>query len=151
MKRILTWGSHTVVNKYFRKIGLLAKMMGEVEHPFHGRMAVYSLTASDFKKLCNDPTEWKDAAWRFAAGSVLGRPDQEFVVRGKKLMCWNESEPSDEEEVEFPEFDDVLAYLEWQVGVTTERNICACLVDLAKANKLSLEELLTTFVKPMAA
>lgn len=130
--------------------------------------SVWELTDEDFKTL-DDMTdeEFEKYAenypwWRYAEGSNQGVPDYEFTVNGEKLIAWydadrdedliedfkNEDEADQEggleqyiatwHETTFPTLTDYLCN---ELGATTERNVCALAVDLAKYNKITMAEL----------
>jgi hypothetical protein len=134
---------------------------------------VWELTDAEFKSLCEITDEqferWSEegAWWRYAEGSVLGTPDVLFRINGDFLMAWEKLDRSDlyekwstlsraekkkyyddEDYVELNRphsYKDILTYLCDEVGVSTERNVCALVTDLAKYNNMSIAELFIRF------
>ena len=79
-----------------------------------------------------------DAWWRWSEGSSLGIPTRNIKIKNHTIKVWKmRNEPLGRRK-----FTDVFEYLCEYVGASTEKNVCACLVDLAKYNKLTMGELL---------
>ena len=130
---------------------------------------VYKILEQDFPKLCNIPDDefekqFPDSWWRYAEGSNMGTPNCEFIINGCKIDAWqNEWYIDDlvEEHRRLPideqlEYDGVEDYIEEnytykypnlleyfcdELGVSTERNVCALATDLAKYNEMSMAQL----------
>jgi hypothetical protein len=86
--------------------------------------------------------KWFNVWWRYAEGSVLG-PCDAFVTIGKyTIYGWKKS--SDHDGSFFvKEYSDIFEYLCEYIGASQPRNVCACLVDLAKYNNMTMGQLLT--------
>lgn len=134
---------------------------------------VWLLSEDDFNKICSvKDDDWKEdwGWWRYAKGSNLGYANQEYVVNGEKLIAWDGSNRllwleeckencSDHkrglcagEEKDFEQcfgdrtYPDIISYLLMEIGASTEKNVCACTVDLAHQNNLTLAELFKKYL-----
>lgn len=111
--------------------------------------------------------EFPDSWWRYADGSNMGSPNCEFEINGHLIDAWqNEYHVDDlvDEYRRLPSYEqseyeahggvedyitdnyqyahkDLLTYFCDELHVSTERNVCALAVDLAKYNEMSLAEL----------
>lgn len=116
---------------------------------------VWLLSKEDFDNLCSvDDNDWKEdwGWWRSSGGSTMGVPDSEFTVNGEKLLAWNGNQTcagkiSDQDECYGArEYEDILAYINKETGLSTETNICALCIDLARHNNLTLSELFKKYL-----
>lgn len=130
---------------------------------------VWELSKDDLKKL-EYAEEWKDewGWWRYAKGSNMGTPFDFFTVNGKELIAWDGYKREDlilewaevpfEERVKYHHsireyenqkyprvYDKLTDYMAQELGVSTEKNICACAVDLARANGMTMGQLFKTY------
>lgn len=102
---------------------------------------VWKVSDSLFKRMCDMSEEefvelaGEDAWWRSAKGSNLGFPDTKFKVNGEMLLGWNRWDKKRKK------YEDLSDYLCSCVGASTGKNVCACAVDLAKYNNMSMAEL----------
>lgn len=128
--------------------------------PTHWReeYQVWLLSKEDFDNICAiDNDDWKDdwGWWRHAYGSNLGAVDCAYVINGEKLMAWDGlqrkewcrdcndcagTEKNKDECFHDHQYPDILIYLCDEIGASTERNVCACTIDLARQNNLTLAE-----------
>ena len=139
MKEILTWGNCL---PEFSRLSI-----NPIES-WHGygwektdEMNVYSLTEDEFKILCHDESDdnentWLHSCWRYCEGSNLGDVDKRFSVNGHWLYGWSQFE-----EVYNLKYKHLLEYLCNEVGISTEKNVTACCMDLARFNNMSMAEL----------
>lgn len=117
------------------------------------------MSETKFEELCSDG--W----WSHSEGSVLGSPDDIYKVNNNDLLVWNVKRNRDycclncnrfEEECNGDDedifecygekyFKSLSEYLCNEVGATTGRNVCACAVDLARYNGISLGELFNRY------
>lgn len=109
-------------------------------------MRVYYIARDEFDILCDDKdseNNWIDSCWRYAEGSTLGNLNSNKIINGKELKCFNSIRIlyEDDQEIEDIEYDHLLDYLCSCLGVSTESNICAVSVDLARYNHMSMAEL----------
>lgn len=108
------------------------------------RYEVWEVSDELHKKMCDMSEEefvelaGEDAWWRSSTGSVLGVPDAEFDINDNDLTAWDspiyESKKSNK-------YENLSEYLCECVGVSQPRNVCACAMDLAKYNNMTLGEL----------
>ena len=75
------------------------------------------------------------AWWRSCEGSVLGTPDTRFIVNQHYLIGW------DRLHCERKKYTNLTEYLCDCVGASTGKNVCACAMDLAKYNDMTMAEL----------
>lgn len=127
---------------------------------------VYKVLEQDYPQLCGIPDdEWEkefpDSWWRYTEGSNMGMPNCEFMINGTKIDAWqNEWYVDDlvneyyllspEEQLEYNsveeyvdenyryKYSNLLEYFCDELGVSTERNVCALATDLAKYNEMSI-------------
>ena len=131
---------------------------------------VWEVSNEDFKKL-EYTLDWKDewGWWRYAKGSNMGTPFDFFTVNGKELIAWEndykrrdlrddwENEPDEEKEAyhySFKEYEEIqyphvsknlTTYMCDELGASTEKNVCALAVDLARANGMTMAQLFKTY------
>ena len=134
--------------------------------PTHWReeYQVWLLSKEDFDNICAiDNDDWKDdwGWWRHAYGSNLGTVDCAYIINGEKLMAWDGlqrkewcqdcsdcagTEKDKDECFHDHQYPDILIYLCDEIGASTERNVCACMIDLARQNNLTLAELFKKYL-----
>ena len=85
----------------------------------------------------------ENAWWGSAEGSVLWEPMAKSIVNGESLVCWDDDYylPDEYEEEPCKEFESLSEYLCNEVGASLPRNVCACAMDLAKYNNMTMAEL----------
>ena len=155
---------------FFRRVGIYPpkKFIGDVGY-WHN-LEIWHLTDFQFK-LIEDMTdeEFENMAtegcwWRSAEGSIMGIPDATFKINGKEILAWTNyfilddlereyEELPTEERAEYKnvedyistwhslEYNDLLEYYCEELGASTEKNVCALSVDLAKHNHITMAEL----------
>ncbi len=105
------------------------------------RYEVWEVSDDLFKRMCDMSEDefvelaGEEAWWRSCTGSNLGFPDTKFKVNGKTLLGWNWRDK------ERKKYENLSDYLCECVGASTEKNVCACSVDLAKYNHITMAEL----------
>jgi len=116
---------------------------------------VWELEDNDFERLCNIPDEdWKDDyGWfRSADGSNMGSVNKRYNINNHYINAWdgygreiqkeeNKSLPPDDRWVEPRKYFDLLEYFCEELGASTERNVAALVIDLAKQNGIKMSEL----------
>ena len=117
-----------------------------------------SMSEEDFVNLAGD-----EAWWRYSVGSVLGTPGAEYEINGHKITAWDERRENDirfcakcpirelhncqQTEENFDEcfgprkYRKLTEYLCDEIGASSPRNVCACAMDLARYNGITLGEL----------
>lgn len=119
-----------------------------------------------------DNKEWKDdwGFWRYAEGSNLAdKPTRQFIINNKRVLAWYNQDKLDKYLDSFLEpayinefsnedaareelireywkdecmYSDFYQYCSEEWGVSTERNVCAISVELARLNNMTMGELL---------
>ncbi len=131
---------------------------------------VWEVSDSTFKEMCNMSeeffVEWggDDAWWRSSEGCVLGVPDVGYEINGLNIIAWDGSRreiyadecihckdkecgecEATEEDIEqcFGErkYKSLSEYLCHEFGISQPKNVCACAMDLAKYNNMTMGEL----------
>lgn len=111
---------------------------------------VWEVSDELFKRICDMTEEdfvelaGENAWWRSSTGSNLGYPDETAIVNGSELICWGKERvyPSyDYIPKELKEYESLSDYLCNCVGASQPRNVCACAMDLAKYNDMTMGEL----------
>ena len=114
------------------------------------RYEVWSITDELFDKICDMSEEefvklaGDDAWWRQSEGSNLGTPDTIFQIKGQKMLGWTKLWVDEMEDYELNR-ESLTEYLCNCIGVSQPRNVCACAMDLAKYNGMSMGELFTKY------
>ena len=106
---------------------------------------VWELSDEDFNRLnsIND-SEWKDnwGWWRSAKGSNMGYADIRYNINNHYIYAWDGISRFKERNYYCGrKYDTLLQYFCNELGASTERNVCALAVDLAKYNKITMSEL----------
>ena len=121
-------------------------------------------------KVLEEAEEWGDTWgwWRYAKGSNLGTPASFFTVNGQFMIGWDgrsrdairedwnhmldnekaayhNSFSEYEEEMKPREYENLLSYMCNEIGASTESNIIALAVDLARANGKTVAQLFKTY------
>lgn len=135
MKEILIMGN--ILND-FNRLGIT------VRQTYNGEdYGVCEVTDEEFEILCNDSKEddnWNDCGWRYCEGSNQGIPNKVLMINDRKLKCWCDYELEDEND-DYPEYENLLNYLCDEMGCSQPRNVCALTKDLAKYNNTKLSKL----------
>lgn len=107
----------------------------------NGDYEVWEVSDDLFKRMCDMSEDdfvdlaGEDVWWRSAERSNLGIPDTKFTVNGKKLLGWNWQDKK------IRKYENLSEYLCECIGASTGKNVCACAVDLAKYNHMTMAEL----------
>lgn len=125
---------------------------------------VWELSDEDFSNICSvNEEDWKKnwGWWRHADGSNLGAVNCTYIINGEELMAWDGiqrkkwchdcsdcagTEKDKDECFHSHQYPDILIYLCDEIGASTERNVCACTIDLARQNNLTLAELFKKYL-----
>lgn len=138
-----------------------------------GRWEVWELPHAHFKALCDIKDEdWKESWgwWRHAVGSNMDAVEEDYIIHGRPIKAWdgvirsgwhkeycvdcddnleNQCDASDESicycyhDRKYP---DMLEYLAHEIGASTETNVTALCIDLAKQNGMTLAELVSNYM-----
>ena len=110
------------------------------------RYEVWEVSDELFEKMCNMSEEefiklaGDDAWWRQCDGSNLGTPNVTTFVNGEELICWNDDPEGSNDDITI-NYSSLTSYLCNCVGASQPKNVCACAMDLAKYNGMSMGEL----------
>ena len=156
------------MNNVFAALGVTVNRTFKGRVGYWNEFSVWEISDKDFDVLCNMTDEEfkkyaKDLAWwRYADGSNQDAPDHEFTINGEKIIAWYDADRDedliedfeDEDEVDkeggleayiatwhTTSYDKLIDYLNSELGASTERNVCALAVDLAKYNNITVSEL----------
>lgn len=111
----------------------------------NNRYEVWKVSDSLFKDMCDMSEEefielaGDEAWWRSSDGSNLGNIDGIVEINGKEMFGWIREEDIDDEYT--PSYYKLTDYLCDYIGASQPRNVCACVVDLAKYNNMTMGEL----------
>jgi hypothetical protein len=110
-------------------------------------MSVYEISIDDFMLLSKIPEEKWDVDWgwwRYVEGSNLRfYPTYTFSVNSKKMVGFYDEEYAQDSTDKF--YAGIREYLCYAIGASTETNVCAIAMDLARLNGLTLGELFTRY------
>ena len=155
------------IQKAFKELGIKAtRTYKSTDEPFYD---VWEIEKKDLH-LLEETMEWPDdwGWWRFSKGSNMGTACDIFEVNGQELIAWSgrrrehliddwAGELEDEKAAyhySFKEYekdlmpykyDNLMDYFCNEIGASTEKNVCALAVDLARANGMSMSKLFKTY------
>lgn len=111
------------------------------------RYEVWTVTKELFKKICNMTEEQfvelagEEAWWRSSSGSNLSNREQGVInINNKEMIGWIEK-PYGINVWHGLSYKSLTEYLCEFIGASTEKNVCACAMDLAKYNDMTMSEL----------
>lgn len=108
----------------------------EVSDELHEEMC--NMTEEQFVKLAGE-----DAWWRSSDGSNLWAEDIiEFEVNGKNMIGWDSPIYSRKKRYKYKTLSEYLCEC---IGASQPKNVCACAMDLAKFNDMTMGELFSRF------
>lgn len=110
---------------------------------------VWEISDELFTKMCDITEEQlvelagEDAWWRSSDGSVLDSSKIiDFNVNKKQLRGWGTLNYKTKQDVEYKSLTDYLCNC---IGVSLPKNICACAMDLAKFNDMTMGKLFSIY------
>ena len=110
---------------------------------------VWELSDEDFSNLCSiNEEDWESGWgwWRHAQGANLGAVNAEFTIHREKLQAWDGTDYDKKACYNSRKYSDILTYLCDEIGASTEKNVCACTIELAKQNNMKLSELFKKYL-----
>lgn len=152
------------IENAFAALGITAKntykrVMPPDDGHFHvDAYEVWELSDDDHERLCDiAEDDWKDdwGWWRSCEGSNLGLVQRRYNIKNHYIEAWDgysrthkNKAPNGLDEW-FPprKYPDLLEYFSEEIGVSTEKNVCALAVDLAGQNGMTMGELFTKFLR----
>jgi hypothetical protein len=116
---------------------------------------VWELSEDDLEKLCNisDDNWLYEYGWfRSAEGSNMGVVHKRYNINNHYINAWDGAGREDQEEenkslsvddrlIEPRKYHDLLEYFCEELGASTEKNVTALAIDLAKENDMKVSEL----------
>ena len=157
------------MHKVFKELGIhYTKTYSKRCNPkknYDPHYEVYEVSQNDMKTLENTFIEYPNGSWwRWCKGSNLGTPFDFFTVNGKDLIAWGGmrrddlrdwwDKESDEEKASYNysfskyeedtmphKYETLTEYMCEEIGASTEKNVCALAVDLARANGMTMAKL----------
>jgi hypothetical protein len=138
---ILTFGD---CSKEFKRLGINPQYTWSGQWNKDGNITVIKITKNEFNILCDENESeikgvWKDCAWRWFEGCILGKPSIQFIINDKEIMAWDIRKNN-----KF-KYDNLLEYLDDQLGALNCDDTCALTMDLARYNNMTLTELFTRY------
>lgn len=152
----------------FKELGIKAKCT--YKSPKNTWYEIWELEKDDMMMM-EFVANWPDKYgwWTYSDGSVMGDVNKEITINGQKILAWLdvdrvealrydwEHESKDEKEAYNFDFDayvkdwltdypNLLEYLALHLGASKASNVFALSQDLAKANKMSVARLFTTYL-----
>lgn len=129
---------------------------------------VYEISQNDMRKLDGifEMPDW--SWWRWCKGSNMGTPFEFFSINGKDIIAWAgtrreqlrdlwDDEPGEEKaayhysyreyenDIMPRKYDTLTEYMGEELGASTEKNVCALAVDLARANGMTVAKLFEVY------
>ena len=116
---------------------------------------VWELDDTQFDILCNIPEEdWEgyDSWWRYSEGAVI-TPCEDVIINGIRVLGYEnykekswidemrEKEPNENWRYDMQEYYSLTNHLSDTCGTSTEKNVAALAVEMAKWNGMKLSEL----------
>jgi hypothetical protein len=147
------------LDQAFIDLEINAKKTYEGSTHLDDKTQVWELSNEDYDKICNlKEKDWQDnwGWWRGAEGSNMGSINRRYNINHHYIIAWdgysreefeeeNKQLPSDERWFRERKYDNLLNYFCDEIGASTERNVCALAVDLAKQNNMTMGELFNKF------
>lgn len=128
------------LKRFFEKID---NPPNDAEITYSGKnYEVWEVSETLFENMCGMSEEefseiaGENAWWRSSEGSILGIPDTKFIVSGEEMIGWNTR--GEYENFQYAKLTDYLCY---GIGASQPKNVCACVMDLAKYNNMTMAEL----------
>lgn len=124
----------------FKRLGVKAKNTYKSEN---NKYKVFELDNSNFFKLCNDESDDIEGVWLNSSDCSLGIYNDFLEVKGQDLNCWFENKTDDENYR--PTYDNLFSYIDNELNIKNEWEMCEALKTLARYNNISLSELLNNY------
>lgn len=146
------------LDKVFEELKISAKKTYELKNKSWEYCEIYQvweISDEDFIKLCSmTEDEWKDdwGWWRSSEGSNMGSVNHRYNINNHYIYAWdgysreefeleNKKLSSNDKWFRDRKYKNLLEYLCDEIGVSTEKNVTAVAIDLAKQNNISMGEL----------
>ena len=134
MAEILAGGG---IHKAFKALRI--KATRTYKSSYEPSYEVWELNKNDLKTL-DEVMEWPDEfGWyKYAKGSNMGTAADFFTVNGQFMIGWETRDGKDT-------YNSLMDYFIEGLGIYAESLVCACAVDLARVNGMSMGRLFETF------
>lgn len=107
---------------------------------------IWQLEDTDYKKLVNiNDEDWdndKYGWWRYSEGSNMGKIQTRFSINHHWLYAWKNNNSNT---CRKNKYNNIIEYINYELDISMEKNICALAVDIAKYNNLTLSELFNKY------
>ena len=141
---VLVWGD---ITKNLNRLGIEPILTYLGESQFGVPMKVYIVTMEELK-IMSDDKAWdntEEGCWRWSSGSNLGNETRRYNINDKYIQAWDGRFRQENKGHRNRKYDNILIYLSEEIGISTEGNVTACLVHLAKLNNMSVSELMLIY------
>ena len=136
------------LDKVFEELGINAKKTYELKNKNGDYCEIYQvweLSDEDYINLCNISEEnWKDNCgwWRGSKGSNMGSVNKRYNINKHYIYAWDGIYRNNNKNYyKDRKYNNLLQYFCDEIGASTEKNICALAIDLAKQNNMTMSEL----------
>lgn len=143
------------LEKAFEELSISAHKTYEGNTYFDDKTQIWKLSNEDYDKLCEIKEEdWKDdwGWWRGAIGSNMCSQIKRYSINHHYMLGWdgykreemekeNKSLSPKDRYYEPRKYETLLRYIVNEIGASTEKNVCAICVDLARINNITMGEL----------
>jgi len=147
------------LEKAFEKFNIVATKTYQSNNEHTDFTQVWELEDDEFEKLCKiTDEEWEgiDGWWRYAKGSNMGVVNRRYNINNHYIKAWdragreeweeeNKTLPQDDRWFEPRKYSNLLEYFCEELGASTEKNVTALAIDLAKQNGMKLSELFAMY------
>lgn len=133
----------------FFSLGINAKKTYEGNTYLDDKTQVWEISDEDFNKLYNiKDKDWNDdwGWWRYAKGSNMGLIWKRYNINKHYIKAWDGNyRENHKDKYQDRNYDNLLRYFCDEIGASTETNVTALAIDLARQNNMSLSELFQKF------
>jgi len=124
-------------------LDLTFKILGIEASKTHngGYYQVWELEDIEYNKLeALDDQIWEGnwGWWRYSEGSNIGSVNKRFSINGHWIYAWKGANIINK-------YSNLIEYINTELDLSSERNICALTVDLAQQNRVTLSELFNKY------
>lgn len=108
---------------------------------------VWELSDEDYEKICNlTEDDWKYdwGWWRGSTGSNMGGVDHRYNINNHYIKAWDGIKRERYDDIP-RKYRNLLEYFCEEIGASTEKNVTAVAVDLARQNNMTIGELFNKY------
>jgi hypothetical protein len=135
------------LDKAFEELNLYGKKTYELKNKHCDYCEIYQvweLPDEDYDKLCSiSDKDWKEdwGWWRGASGSNMGFVNKRYNINNHYIKAWDGYKRENNDYPWCRQYKNLLQYFCDEIGASTEKNVCAVAVDLARQNGMTMSEL----------